>query len=97
MADVQSGIYVDDGQAHGGVGVTGTFTFSPPFSGTGTASYRYQFGTEPSGTVAADPNSQTAEVTYTPSSSGPQNLTVTAVADDGSGDSCSATYAFVVA
>ncbi len=95
-ADVQSDAYPNDGQPHGGVGVPGTFTFAPPPNGVGTAAYRYQFNGGPSQTVAADPSSNVASVEFTPTAPGSQTLTVVAMADDGSGDSCAASYDFVV-
>jgi hypothetical protein len=94
---ISSDVYQNSGQPTGGVGVPGTFTFSPPYDGHQVTSYRYQFSSGVPRTVAADPNSQTATVQFTPTSAGTQTLTVQSINGDAPGGSCQASYTFVVA
>ncbi|WP_433373804.1 hypothetical protein ACQPZX_02615 [Actinoplanes sp. CA-142083] len=65
----------------GGVGVEGTFTFSPPPGWTDVAAYRYDFGAEQT-EVPAGPDGL-ATITWTPTVSGFTQLTVYAVRADG--------------
>lgn len=95
--NVSSDVYQNYAQPTGGVGVTGSFTFNPPFDGRPVTGYRYRFHTGPSRTVSADPNSQSATIQYTPTRAGTDTLTVQSINGDGSGGSCQASYTFVVA
>lgn len=73
------------------------FTFSPPYDGHQVVSYQYRLPNGPPRTVAADPNSQTATVQFTPTHAGAQTLTVQSINGDAPGGSCQASYTFVVA
>ncbi|GIF01474.1 hypothetical protein [Paractinoplanes rishiriensis] len=66
----------------GGVGVEGTFTFSPPPGWAEVATYRYRFGRGAQTEVEAGPDG-TASITWTPTESGSVELTVHAVRADG--------------
>lgn len=80
---VKSDVYYSpDGSPVGGVGVEGTFTFSPPPGWTDTAAYRYSFNNAEAIEVAADANGR-ATITWTPTASGFMDLTVYAVRADG--------------
>jgi hypothetical protein len=94
---VQADVYLNSGQPVGGPGVTGTFTFSPPYDGHWVSAYQYRFGHDPVQTVTADPNWDTASVQYTPKHPGPQTLTVQTVNADAPGGSCQLSYTFRVA
>jgi hypothetical protein len=94
---ISSDVYQNSGQPTGGVGVPGTFTFSPPFDGHQVSGYRYRLPNGNHGTVTADPNSQTATVPFTPTHAGAQTLTVQSINGDAPGGSCQASYKFVVA
>ncbi|MBV9822437.1 MAG: hypothetical protein JO144_09360 [Actinobacteria bacterium] len=94
---VSSDVYGNSGQPAGGVGVPGTFTFSPPYDGHQVSGYRYQLPNGPARTVAADPNTQTATVPFIPTRAGSQTLTVQSINGDAPGGSCQASYTFVVA
>ncbi|MEV4755345.1 hypothetical protein AB0J86_09560 [Micromonospora sp. NPDC049559] len=76
--------YPPDGHAVGGVGIEGTFTFSPPPGWTDTVAYRYNFGGAPEPTEVPAGADGRATVEWTPSSSGWVDLTVQAVRADGS-------------
>jgi hypothetical protein len=98
--DVASDVYVDSGSPEGGIGATGTFTFSPPTNFGVVVAYRYRFGSNAQHTVPADPNDDTALVRWAPTRPGPHTLSVTAVRRPGAGGgtlSCPATYTFDVA
>jgi hypothetical protein len=80
---VWSDIYVPSGEPVGGVGVTGTFTFSPPAGWAEVGGYRYSFnGGEPV-FVAAGPDRR-ATITWTPEASGWTYLEVRPLRPDGS-------------
>lgn len=99
---VTSDVYVstDDGSGVGGVGVPGTFTFTPPPGMTDVSSYQYRFtspsGDSTSGTVQATAE-RTATLDWTPTQSGSWILDVYAVASDGSPSSYDNWYFFIVA
>lgn len=76
---VKSDVYPENGSG-GGVGVTGTFNFSPPVKGV--ASYTYSFNWGPQTTVKADGDG-TAKITWTPDQSGWYDLEVYATTKDG--------------
>jgi len=97
QATVQSDVYQSTGQPTGGPGVTGTFTFSPPYNTDWVASYRYQFGSGQTETIASSDGSEDASIQWTPVHSGAETLTVTALTDSGAPVSCPLTYDFVVA
>jgi hypothetical protein len=83
---VSSDVYVwpDDGSGTGGVGVPGTFTFTPPPGLTDVTAYQYSFdsdGGDPQ-TVPAGPDG-TAQITWTPSQAGYVTLIVNEVRADG--------------
>lgn len=83
---VSSDVYIwpDDGTGTGGVGVPGTFTFTPPPGLTDVTGYQYSFdadGGDPQ-TVTAGPGG-TAQITWTPSQPGYVTLIVNAVRADG--------------
>ncbi|MET8279860.1 hypothetical protein [Micromonospora sp. NPDC005174] len=94
---VKSDVYYSpDGSAVGGVGVEGSFTFSPPPGWTDTRAYQYSFnGAEPT-EVAADANGR-ATITWTPTESGYVDLTVYAVRVDGTISDYPNWYSFEVA
>ncbi|TQM85245.1 hypothetical protein FHX81_7723 [Saccharothrix saharensis] len=94
---VTSEVYPDDGQPHGGEGVPGTFTFTPPPGWSDVAAYRYSFDYfEPHTEVAAGPDG-TATITWTPPTPGWYSLSVYAVRPDGSVGTYDASYSFGVA
>ncbi|MGC4762805.1 hypothetical protein ACLQ20_08120 [Micromonospora sp. DT46] len=96
---VKSDVYVQppDGSPVGGVGVAGTFTFSPPPGWTDTVAYRYSFvDGEELTEIAADANGR-ATVTWTPTTSGWVLLTVYAVKPDGTLSEYGNWYSFEVA
>jgi hypothetical protein len=96
-AGVTSDVYVDDGLPHGGVGVPGNFTFTPPPGFFTVASYQYILpnGTEAL-TVPARPDN-TATITFAPDPSGDQSMQVWAVAPDGTISTNANFYFFTVA
>lgn len=94
---VTANIYVNSGQPVGGVGVSDSFTFNPPFDGHFVSSYQYQFLGGVQSTVAADPNFDNATVQWAPTHVGKQTLLVRSINQDGSGSSCQLRYTFVVA
>ncbi len=89
--------YVDDGQSHGGTGIAGTFTLTPPGGVTDLAAFVYTLTSPtttlvPQTTVAA---TGTTTVSLTPSVDG--NLTLSVQAKDRAGNlSTPKTYAFKV-
>ncbi|XVS67481.1 DUF7594 domain-containing protein [Actinosynnema sp. CA-299493] len=94
---VTSEAYPSDGNPHGGEGVPGTFTFTPPPTWSGVAAYRYSFDwLEPHTEVAAGPDG-TATITWTPPGPGWYSLSVYPVRPDGSVGDHDATYSFGVA
>jgi hypothetical protein len=94
---VTSEVYPSDGNPHGGEGVPGTFTFTPPPTWSEVAAYRYSFDwMEPHTEVTAGPDG-TATITWTPPAPGWYSLSVYAVRPDGSVSSYDATYDFGVA
>ncbi|HET9141079.1 MAG TPA: hypothetical protein VFO68_17050, partial [Actinophytocola sp.] len=94
---VTSDIYLDNGEPAGGVGVTGTFTFTPPAGWTEIRGYEYSFDPfEPPLFVPAGPDG-TATVTWTPTQSGFVNLDVRGVRPDGTVDDDTNFYSFQVA
>ncbi|MEU8387460.1 hypothetical protein [Micromonospora sp. NPDC048843] len=94
---VKSDVYSSpDGSAVGGVGIEGTFTFSPPPGWTDTTAYQYSFnGAEPT-EVPADANGR-ATITWTPTAIGYVDLTVYAVRGDGTISDYPNWYSFEVA
>ncbi|MFG1678460.1 hypothetical protein [Micromonospora sp. NPDC049282] len=80
----------------GGVGVPGTFTFSPPAGWLDVAAYRYSFGDDELTEVAADGDGR-ASVTWTPAAGGYVTLTVYAVKGDGTVSDYANWYSFEVA
>ncbi|MFD9514673.1 hypothetical protein [Streptomyces mirabilis] len=76
---VASDVYPENGSG-GGVGVPGTFTFTPKVKGI--ASYTYSFNTEPEVTVAAGADG-TANIDWAPSSDGSYDLQVYATTRSG--------------
>jgi len=77
--------YPPSGGAVGGVGVQGSFTFSPPPGWTDTVAYRYEFRSHSSERIEVAAGADgTATMTWTPDSSGAYELTVWAVRADGS-------------
>ncbi|RGC65804.1 hypothetical protein C5N14_27005 [Micromonospora sp. MW-13] len=84
-------------QASGGIGVPGTFVFSPPSNWDEVSEYRYKFtGDSAYQTVAAGPDG-TASVTWTPPSRGIKTVSVYAVRPDGKQSYIAKSYAFRVA
>jgi hypothetical protein len=79
---VTSDVYLADGQPHGGVGVPGTFTFTPPPAFGAVSSYYYL---PPAGAdaiiVPADADGR-ATVTYVPDASGAADIEVFAIDPD---------------
>jgi hypothetical protein len=76
---VSSDVYVENGFS-GGVGVPGTFTFAPKVKGV--ASYTYSFNGGPATTVPAGDHG-TATISWTPTASDIQDLSVFATTADG--------------
>ncbi len=96
-AGVTSDVYPEDSEPHGGVGVTGTFTFTPPPGFLQVQEYRYLLpGASDFQTVPANPDN-TASITFTPDVAGPADLLVYAVAPDGTVSDNANDYFFVVA
>ncbi|MEV4495123.1 hypothetical protein AB0J84_05400 [Micromonospora arborensis] len=94
---VKSDVYYSpDGSAVGGVGIEGTFTFSPPVGWTDTKAFRYSFDDAEPTEVAADENGR-ATITWTPTASGYVTLTVYGVHADGSVGYDANWYSFEVA
>lgn len=98
---VSSGEYPSDGQFHGGAGIAGTFTISPPAIGAEEiAGYAYTLdsGVHPSAAtqVTADPAGHGATVTVTPASSGSKTLRVWSRSAAGSYSLNSISYSFLV-
>ncbi|WP_035850437.1 hypothetical protein [Kitasatospora azatica] len=76
---VSSDVYLENGTS-GGVGVAGSFTFAPKVKGV--ASYTYSFNGGPATTVSAG-DGGTATISWTPTTSDYQDLTVYATTGDG--------------
>jgi RHS repeat-associated protein len=89
--------YANDGQPHGGAGVAGTFTLTPPTGLTDLAAFVYTLSS-PSATLVAQttlPATAATTVSLTPSVDG--NLTLSVMAKDRAGNqSAPNTYAFKV-
>lgn len=94
---VRSDIYVSNNQPVGGVGVPGTFTFSPPAGRTEVLQYRYQFSGDPDFLIVAAGADGRATITWTPQASGDVLLEVFAVRPDGTVSDYSNLYFFIVA
>src|SRR6266498_3038156 len=71
---VSATIYLNDGQPHGGAGVSDQFTFTPATGTTDLGAFVYQLDTSPSSTTVAATGATT--VTITPPSDGHRTLTV---------------------
>lgn len=93
---VRSDIYVGSGEPVGGVGVVGTFTFSPPAGWTEVGGYQYSFNGADPVFVAAGPD-RTATITWAPEASGYTYLEVFALRPDGTLSDYSRTLSFEVA
>ncbi|MFI1195416.1 hypothetical protein ACH4T9_19460 [Micromonospora sp. NPDC020750] len=94
---VSSTVYPDNWEPSGGVGVPGTFVFSPPSNWDEVTEYRYRFsGDSELQTVAAGPDG-TATITWTPAASGFESVEVYAVRPDGKQSYYSNSYYFMVA
>jgi hypothetical protein len=76
---VSSNVYTENGTS-GGVGVTSTFTFSPPVKDVAGYSYSFDYGTTQT-TVKA--NHGTAQLSWTPTASGSYDIEVYAILKDG--------------
>ena len=94
---VSSTVYPDNWEPSGGVGVPGTFVFSPPSNWTEVTSYRYRFSTDVEFQTAAAGPAGTATITWTPATSGFEFVEVYAVRPDGKQSYRSNTYYFMVA
>ncbi|HEX8306066.1 MAG TPA: hypothetical protein VF612_14410 [Jatrophihabitans sp.] len=98
QVSVYSNVYTNYGQPVGGVGVTGKFTFQPPFSESGPpAAFSYRFPNGPTRTVAATDEFGSATVQWAPTRAGQQTLTVQSINADGSPGACTTSYTFTVA
>jgi len=98
QVSVYSAVYSDYGQPAGGVGVTGEFSFQPPFSeGPPPAAFSYRFPNGSTRTVAASGEFGEARVQWAPTRAGQQTLTVQAMNADGSPATCETSYTFTVA
>ncbi|MFI7434109.1 hypothetical protein [Micromonospora haikouensis] len=94
---VSSTVYPDNWEPSGGVGVPGTFVFSPPSNWAEVTEYRYRFSADPEfQTVAAGPDG-TATIIWTPTTSGFEFVDVYAVRPDGKQSYYSNSYNFIVA
>lgn len=94
--DVRSDVYTDSGEPTGGVGVPGTFTFSPPAGWTRVSAYRYSVDGGEYVDVPADADG-TATITLTPTTSGYHDLDVYAINADGQPGTYSKLFSFNVA
>ncbi|MEV0132929.1 LamG-like jellyroll fold domain-containing protein [Dactylosporangium sp. NPDC050688] len=100
-ATVASTEYPADGQAHGGGGVAGSFTFSPPATVPGDFwgyAYTLDNATQPAAAtqVAADPSTHVAVVSVTPPSDGVYSLRVWSRDTAGNYSATPMTYQFTV-
>ncbi|MCW3840505.1 hypothetical protein ONA70_10400 [Micromonospora yasonensis] len=93
---VTSDVYLSDGEPHGGVGVPGTFIFSPPVGWSEVGYYRYSFNGEDFFDVPAGPDGR-ASVTWTPETSGGVGLDVFVIRPDGTWGDYGNFYRFTVA
>lgn len=93
---ISSDIYLETGQPTGGVGVPGTFTFSPPPGWTEVDGYEYSFEYTDRVFVPAGPDGR-ATITWTPETSGSTNLVVRLVRPDGAYGGYPNDYSFEVA
>lgn len=94
---VNSDIYPKGEEPSGGVGVTGTFTFSPPPGWTEIQGYRYSFAWDAEPVFVAAGADGRASITWTPQESGAYYLEVYPVRPDGTNGDYSAYYWFQVA
>jgi hypothetical protein len=76
---VKSDVYLENGSS-GGVGVTGTFTFSPPVNGVASYSYSFDYGSTQTTVVA---HGGRARICWTPTASGQYDIEVYATLKDG--------------
>ncbi len=76
---VTSNVYTENGTS-GGVGVTGTFTFAPPFHGVASYTYTVGFGGTP---ITVKAHDGWAKIHWTPTASGQQVIEVYATLADG--------------
>lgn len=81
----------------GGVGVQGSFTFTPPAGWTDVAKYRYSFDDDGSEIDVPAMADGSARITWTPSASGYVTLTVYAVRPNGTLSPYANWYSFEVA
>ncbi|MCC8243354.1 hypothetical protein [Saccharothrix luteola] len=94
--EVHSDVYTDSGEPTGGVGVPGTFTFSPPPGWTQVSAYSYSVDWGEYVDVPAGPDG-VATITLTPSTSGYHDLDVYAINADGGYGEYSNLFSFNVA
>lgn len=93
---VVSDVYVDNGGDVGGVGVPGTFTFSPPAGWAEVAGYQHSFnGADP--VIVPAGTDRRGTVTWAPEHSGNNYVDVRAVRPDGTLSDYSNFYSFWVA
>ncbi|HEV2887892.1 MAG TPA: hypothetical protein VGX49_13340 [Jatrophihabitans sp.] len=98
QVSVYSDVYTNYGQPVGGVGVSGKFTFQPPYSDSGPpTAFSYRFPNGATRTVAATDEFGSATVRWAPTRAGQQTLTVQSINADGSPGTCTTTYTFTVA
>ena len=76
---VSSNVYTENGTS-GGVGVAGTFTFTPPVKDVASYSYSFDYGTTQTIVKA---NHGTAQLSWTPTASGSYDIEVYAILKDG--------------
>ena len=76
---VSSDVYAENGSS-GGVGVTGTFTFKPPFHDVVAYGYSFDYGTTVTTVNAHDGK---ARIHWTPTASGQYDIEVYAILKDG--------------
>lgn len=93
---VTSDVYLSDGEPHGGIGVPGTFVFSPPAGWTEVDHYRYSFNGEDFFDAPAGPDGR-ASVTWTPETSGWVNLDVYVIGPNDTWGDYGNYYQFLVA
>jgi len=95
---VSAGIYTDSGDPVGGVGVSDTFTFTPPPGARylNLSGYRYSVNGGPAQFLAAG-SAGTATLTWAPDTVGYNYLEVFAVAADGTLSDYENFYGFTVA
>jgi hypothetical protein len=93
---VTSDVYLSDGDPHGGVGVPGTFTLSPPPGWFSAQEYQYLLPDASDWLTVPAGADGTATITWTPTASGYADILVRAVSADGQYSDYLNDYSFAV-